>query len=478
MKDKIISKLLIVFTVCIFAGGILPYLFELFSVKLVVAVGFLAILVVLLIIKKGRITVYDWLILYFIGIPFHSYQIMFGAFFLRLTEVFFIPFLIFGAVQISRSSAERKKLLCLKKEYIILLFFYLFSLMSIVFSHNPFVGTYRTVVLLYLIVMSFVISRILKDEEKIYFIVKTMIAVAAAASIFAIFQSVIPELQLIRPIVLTRIGSLTIFRSKVGWFNPNYFAFYITMILPITYVCKIYKIFPEKKFINTCFVLQLLGLISSYSRLGFISIALTFLCLLWVRGKKKLAVSIFAVLIILPTVAFSNMEYLYRNNRYLAMTLFRIRTFRVVSKNPLLIAGWRRDAWIANVRMFLDHPVLGVGPFMSTEMYNEYKPLDQVIPGKKHLAVHSEYLSLLSERGLIGALLFLLFLLFLTTRGIVYYKNNRASVHGKLMLGLWASIVNFMWFSFGAAAIYSVQFWINVGLIFAVYNLAKETEGD
>ena len=476
MKDKIISKLLMVVAVCIFAGGALPFLFELFSVKLVVAIGFMAILILLLIIRKGRITVYDWLILFFAAIPFHGFRIMFGSFFLRLTEVFFIPFFIWGAVQISSNSVERKKLLCLKKEYVILLFFYFFSLMSIIFSNDPFVSTYRTVVLLYLIVMSLVISKILKDEEKIHFIIKAMIAVSAAVSIFAIFQMVIPELQIVRPIILTRLGFVTIFRSKVGWYNPNYFALYITMILPITYVCKVYKIFPEKKFIDICFVLQICGLISSYSRSGFISIALTFLCLLWVRGKKKLAVSIFVALIILPTVAFLNMEYLYGHNRYLALTIFRIRNVGVVSKNPLLIAGWRRDAWIANVRMFLDHPILGVGPFMSTEMYDKYKPLDQVIPGKKHLAVHSEYLSLLSERGLTGAVLFLLFLLFLTTRAIVYYRNNRDSVQGKLMLGLWASIINYIWFAFGAAVINEVQFWINVGLIFAVYNLPKKTE--
>ena len=73
-------------------------------------------------------------------------------------------------------------------------------------------------------------------------------------------------------------------------------------------------------------------------------------------------------------------------------------------KNPLLIAGYRRDAWIANIGMFLDYPLLGVGPFMSTLMYSEYRPDDQIYPLKGGLAVHNEYLSLLSERGLIGTI--------------------------------------------------------------------------
>ncbi|MCG2712073.1 MAG: O-antigen ligase family protein [Candidatus Omnitrophica bacterium] len=303
-------------------------------------------------------------------------------------------------------------------------------------------------------------------------IVKAMITVSAAASIFAIFQSFMPALQMFRPIPLASLGHLTIFRSGAGWRNPNYFALYVTMILPITYVCKMSKLFPGKKFLNICFVLQLLGVFSTYSRLGLISISLTFLCMLWVRGKRYLAVIILIVLVLLPTIAFLNMEYIYKNNTYLAKSIFRIARFEAVNKNPLLIAGWRRDAWIANVRMFLDRPFLGVGPYMSTDMYSEYRPYDEVFPWED-LAVHNEYLSLLSERGIFGLVLFLVFLLFLSTRAIVYYKNNKTSVHGKLMLGLWASIMNFIWFSFGAAAINSVQFWINVGIIFALYNCTK-----
>ena len=41
------------------------------------------------------------------------------------------------------------------------------------------------------------------------------------------------------------------------------------------------------------------------------------------------------------------------------------------------------------------------------------------------------------------------------------------------MLGLWASIINFIFFSFGGTTINSVQFWINVGIIFALYNSTK-----
>ncbi len=476
MKIMTINRILIALLICVLAGAILPYFFDNFSLKTVLMVGGLFLVMFLLLLKRGRITVHDWLVLFFIGIPFHDFKIMFGDFFLRITEVFFIPFLVWAVVQISTDKEEREKLIRLPVEYLILIFFCLFTLMSALFSANIFLSTYRTIVLLYLILMSFLISRILNDRERINLIVKVMITVSAAAGFFAIFQSFLPALQLFRSIPLAHFGNLTIFRSGVGWNNPNYFALYITMILPITYVLKIGNVFPEKKFLNTCFVLQLLGLLCSYSRLGIISISLTFIGILWVRGKRYLSSVIFIVLILLAVIAFLNMEYIYQNNPYLAASIFRIARLDIVSKNPLLIAGWRRDAWIANINMFLDRPILGVGPFMSTDMYSEYKPYDDIYPWED-LAVHNEYLSLLSERGLLGTVLFLLFLFVLASRAILYYKNNKSTPYGVLMLGLWASVMNFIWFSFGAATIYSVQFWVNVGIIFALYNFSKEAKG-
>ncbi len=473
MKEIRSSKILMILLVCIVIGLVLPYLVMHFSGKLVLLTGALGLFALLLLLRKGWINVYDWLILFFIAIPFHDFRIMFGTFYLRLTELFFMPFFVWASVQIFRSRIERKNLWRLNREYVILLFFYAFSLMSIAFSGNPFISTYRTAVLLYLILMSFMVSKILKEQDKIKLIVKAMIAISAVASVYAIMQSFLPALHPFMPVRLTSLGFMTIYRSGLGWQNPNYFALYISMILPITYICKISKVFPEKRFLNICFVLQAMGLFSSYSRLGFISIAITFLFLLWIRGKRNMAIILFIILIVLSVVAFLSMEYIYVNNPYLAATIFRIPNLGEVLKNPLLIAGWRRDAWIANINMFLAHPFFGVGPFMSTAMYAEYRPHDQVYPLQEGLAAHNEYLSLLSERGVFGTALFLVFLFFLATRAMVFYKNNKSSAEGKLMLGLWASVINFIFFSFGGATIYSVQFWINVGIILALYNATK-----
>ena len=475
MRNNKLRTTILLVVICLLAGGGLPYLFAAYSNKLVVLIGFMSLFTAFLVVKKGKIEVYDWLILLFISIPFHDYRIMFGSFFVRMTEVFFVPFMIWAFVQIYMDKKNSGYVKGIYKEYIVLIFFCLFTFMSAILAENIFIPVYRTSVLIYLIMLSVLIPQVIKDREKLYFIIKSIIIVSVLASVFAVFQTFFPVLHPIRPIPLTNIGSLTIFRSGVGWRNPNYFAFYVSLIIPLTFIMKISGYFPEKRFINRCFALQILGVMSSYSRLAVISISLTFLCFLWVRGKKIIAATIFIVLIFLAVAAFLNMEYIYKHNPYLAASVFRIARFEAVRENPLLIAGWRRDAWIANIRMFMDRPLLGVGPFMSTALYAKYKPDDQSYPWDEGLAVHNEFLSLLSERGIIGIGLFMLFMFFILKRAFDFYTRNKDSADGMLMLGLWATVVNFFWFSFGAATIYSVQFWINIGLIFTVYNL-KQTE--
>ena len=131
----------------------MPYLVMQFSAKLMLFMGVFFVFLCLLLLKRGRITVYDWLILFFISIPFHDFRIMFGSFYLRLTEVFFIPFFVWAVVQIARNEYDRKNLLRLHGEYIILLFFCAFTIVSIAFSVSPFISIYRTAVLLYLILL-------------------------------------------------------------------------------------------------------------------------------------------------------------------------------------------------------------------------------------------------------------------------------------------------------------------------------------
>jgi len=148
IKDLPPSKIIIALLLCLLIGGLLPYLFASFSGKLVLFVGLMFLFLVVLFFKKGKITVYDWLILICVGIPLHDFRIMFGSFFLRTTEVFFIPFMIWGSVQIFKDEEKLRNLFRLPFDYVVLIFFCAFSLMSTVLSENVFISSYRTLILL------------------------------------------------------------------------------------------------------------------------------------------------------------------------------------------------------------------------------------------------------------------------------------------------------------------------------------------
>lgn len=65
--------------------------------------------------------------------------------------------------------------------------------------------------------------------------------------------------------------------------------------------------------------------------------------------------------------------------------------------------------WRAGLKMFGEHPLLGVGPGNFSFLYNRYKPADA---GYKTIfpVINNQYLEVLVETGILGALVFLIFI--------------------------------------------------------------------
>ena len=85
----------------------------------------------------------------------------------------------------------------------------------------------------------------------------------------------------------------------------------------------------------------------------------------------------------------------------------------------------RVNRWVCAVRMFEDRPILGYGPGTYQFEYNKF----QTTEFKTHISsnkgekgnAHSEYLTYLSEKGLLGGIIFLLIVF-----GAIYFgmKNH------------------------------------------------------
>ena len=183
---------------------------------------------------------------------------------------------------------------------------------------------------------------------------------------------------------------------------------------------------------------------------------------------------LFAIVTSLIIILSFGVDYVYTHHPYIAAYVFRMARVEELKEHPTLVAGHRMDAWKASIAMIKDNPILGVGPFMSSTMYHKYRPGEELWPLDRWLAVHNEYLSILSERGILGFLAFVAFIFVLLRRAKRTFIAFRENQLGVLMLGLIASVISFMVFSIATASIYTVQFWLTVGLIIAIYNVAQK----
>jgi O-antigen ligase len=133
---------------------------------------------------------------------------------------------------------------------------------------------------------------------------------------------------------------------------------------------------------------------------------------------------------------------LYRTNRYIFLSaissivmisgayIFNILGFKdriLYTTNLTSSSGTvRLDIWKANISMFLDHPIFGVGYWQNTRLLKFYA---SGVPQADITAhAHNQYLQFLSGSGILGLFCYLL-LIFISYNFFIYnYRINKASV--------------------------------------------------
>ncbi len=232
--------------------------------------------------------------------------------------------------------------------------------------------------------------------------------------------------------------------------NPDFLASYLVALLPLTLTVS----FVKKGWIRgVCLILafmQILSLVFSYSRGGWIATALTLITLFsllayinWARepvllrpGFSVRTSAITAAICFVLGVLFI---LLFWEELNAALYRFAILGEGVsVETRPYYYQG----AW----RMWLEEPIVGLGLGMFAIRFPEFrsKELSLYQPFKRHYLghTHNEYLEILSETGLIGFLFygFILFYVFRTLWKAVLYQRSRENLilvgFGCAILGL------------------------------------------
>ena len=127
---------------------------------------------------------------------------------------------------------------------------------------------------------------------------------------------------------------------------------------------------------------------------------------------------------------------------------------------------WERiKLWSGTINMIKEHPFLGVGVNTYTKNFPKYKPKDY--PDVRY--THNSYLHMAAEVGVVGAGLFLAFLICLIASAAKAIKRSVEGVDKDLFAGLLAGIIGFLIHCVVDTHLYSVTLSV---LLFACLGVA------
>lgn len=450
-------------------GSLAPFFAHTKEVYYLALLSFIALL--FFAFRKKPIAMMDFLILFIITIPLHTFRLGGTEHFIRLSEIAFLPLFVWWVIVRFLNKAGESFLF--RKEFVLLFIFLVINLISTSNSMFPGISLKRVMILAYLFVFTYIVSDSINNREKLSFVIQSMILISGISAVIAVLQSFIPSLLIFNQVAIGRVFGITFYRASAGWHDPNYYALYLVMNAALTLACILSR--QEKSvFLKRCFALQCMGILVTFSRTILISLLLVSIYLLWhyqrKRAAKILLVTITAAFLLLSTAALS----IYKDYPFLAKVVYRVADKEKLKKEPTLVMGHRAAAFIANWSMFVDHPFIGVGPFMAMYNFEKYRPEGYSSPNRTWLASHNQYLQLLSEKGIFGFLVFMAFI------AMVLRKINRLIVRendpqiNTYLVGLKSAIFCYLISSIGLETSYELQFWLTIGLCLAIFNLSKK----
>jgi O-antigen ligase len=258
--------------------------------------------------------------------------------------------------------------------------------------------------------------------------------------------------------------------------NPNAYAQILVFIVPLA----LDRVWNERNIIlrilagATVFV-SVLAIFFTYSRGGFLSLVFALGVLLALRRPS------FFPLVLTLGLVLGLLQFLPDTYTSRIASLFQLApTQNSQLTDPSLIGRTSENttAW----RMFLDHPLLGVGLGNFKDNYQNYSRelgLDQRRAPRNPASL---YLELLSEQGIIGILIFILLL------ALIFREMRSAQINFQLLgmndysfmgSALAAGFAGYMFSAIFKNSAYSNVFWVIVGISLAAgqvaYNSRQQT---
>jgi probable O-glycosylation ligase (exosortase A-associated) len=368
---------------------------------------------------------------------------------LHLTRLLTFALIVVWAI---RTAITKSKLYLKEKGILLLYLFFLMLALSIPLSFWPTRSLNTFIEMLKILIFIILLIHLVDNQKKL----KSFIWVFFIVNGFLAFNAIKDFVVLGPSAVATRIGGGT--KGFLG--DANDFALALNVALPFAF----YLFLSEKKWVSKFFLLLslslfTLGIISTASRGGFVT--LIFLFLYFILKSKHKLVGIFSILLILFLIfIFAPKEYWQRQ-----MT--------ITSYQQDESAMGRIHAWKAGVSMFADRPLLGVG-------VGAYEVAYGVKYGGKRgpwFAPHNTYIQIGAETGFFGILFYLALLFYIYRQSDLLTKSYGEEEYLKsISQGLTGALLAYAVGSFFLSTGYYPHLYLLLGVVTSVKILEEREQ--
>ena len=205
--------------------------------------------------------------------------------------------------------------------------------------------------------------------------------------------------------------------------NKNAIGQYLQMILSIMIGLFINRTFvsKERMALITMGLISLFGLFISSSKTMWVALILTLLIFAFLKRSRRIFIGVACIILVLTAAALLN-------DRVRVMSINILRSIQAPSMQERYI-GWKQSYY-----MFIDNPILGVGPKCFMDAREKYK-----VPAFFGQA-HNMILHVACEMGAVGVGSLILWIVFY----IYFIATYRKKVKDPIYLGLWFGGVGYV----------------------------------
>ncbi len=273
------------------------------------------------------------------------------------------------------------------------------------------------------------------------------------------------KLMILCALIGIRYGGKVPHSSFMG--DENDFALVMNMAIALSYFLYFYENNPKRRKLYLFSIpLFLLAVIRSFSRGGFVGLAGTTFYI-WIRNPHKVkTILVFAI--------FAILFYIFAPSSYWK----EIETLKQEGLHKGT-AGARWYSWKCGMKMFLDHPIFGVGQNNFNWNFPKYEPKEEWerYRGRLHggRSAHSLYVTVLTELGIVGTYLY--FLIFFKSRKELFLALKKIkdiedlSRFKYLAYGLESSLIGYFFSGAFLTVCYYPHYWVFNSLMIATAHI-------